>query len=671
MAALKIFGATGGTPESVSIEALNYAIAMGFPIINNSWGGSPYSNALFEALQNGETNGNLFICSAGNYGYDNDIYPYYPATYPLSNIISVANTDRNDALYVDANNWGSHYGATTVDIAAPGTNIFSTLPNNTYGNDTGTSMAAPHITGACALLWELYPTKTYAEIKSAILNSVDLTPAMAGKCVSNGRLNLHKTLEYFNVVSSCREQDSLALVSLYHATNGPNWTNTWDLNQPMNGWYGVTLNGEGCVTVLSLVNNQLNGNIPPQIGSLSNLINLNLSNNQLRGDIPPQIGNLNSLINLYLFNNQLSGNIPSQIGDLSSLTILSLGSNQLSGSIPPELGNLTNLYRLYLTGNQLSGSIPSQIGNLSNLEDIRLYSNQLSGSIPPELGNLSNLALLYLSFNQLSSSIPSTLGNLSNLNILDLSSNQLSGSIPSALGNLSNLSFLAIDNNQLSGCYDENVTSLCSQIFTSNLYISNGNNFDATWEDCCNTGAGTCIPDNLCRQSDSLALVALYNATTGANWTNTWDLNQSIDTWYGVALDENGCVSCIDMDGYFDCIDNDNSTGNNLLGSLPAEMGDFDALVFLDLSANQLNGSIPNQISNLIDLTYLNLENNNLSGSIPLTFGDLNELTYLNLSFNQLSNNIPPELGNSNNLKALNFWKFKQFIIAHFSLQST
>jgi len=268
-------------------------------------------------------------------------------------------------------------------------------------------MATPHVTGACALLMEAYPDKSYLEIKDAILNTATTTPALlTGKCTSDGRLNLYEAMNYLGPLTpqpmSCRERDSLALVALYNATGADiYWFETWDFSQPMNSWWGVTVNGEGCVTELNLSGNDLYGIIPLKIGNLDDLISLDLSYNQLTGGIPSELGNLDNLTYLNLNDNQLNGNIPSELGNLNNLTILWLTSNEFSGSIPPEFGNLSNLINLDLNHNQLNGNIPLELGNLSTLQVLVLSNNQLSGNIPPELGNLNNLIALYLSNNQI------------------------------------------------------------------------------------------------------------------------------------------------------------------------------------------------------------------------------------------------------------------------------
>ena len=150
---------------------------------------------------------------------------------------------------------------------------------------------------------------------------------------------------------------------------------------------------------MGLSGNQLTGNIPPEIGNLTNLSSLSLGFNHLTGNIPPEIGNLTNLSSLDLGSNQLTGNIPPEIGNLTNLSSLWLEYNQLTGNIPPEIGNLTSLEHLYVGANQLTGNIPPEIGNLTNLSQLSISSNQLIGNIPPEIVNLTSLWLLYINDN--------------------------------------------------------------------------------------------------------------------------------------------------------------------------------------------------------------------------------------------------------------------------------
>lgn len=232
-----------------------------------------------------------------------------------------------------------------------------------------------------------------------------------------------------------------ALVALYNATNGPNWTNNngWSTttNNVHNGWAGVSVDS-GHVVGLILSQNGLAGPLPAALGDLSHLKNLQLSNNQLTGPIPSQLGNLSQLNIIVVSNNLLTDSIPSQLGDLNNLTTLYLNNNALNGSIPSKLGDLSSLTDLNLANNALTGPIPNELGDLSNLKYLQIHNNNLTGSIPPQLGNLSQLEWLRLWGNELTGTIPAALGNLSNLSWLELTNNKLSGTIPQAVINLIN-----------------------------------------------------------------------------------------------------------------------------------------------------------------------------------------------------------------------------------------
>ena len=183
---VKIFGRTGHTNEATVLRGLAYAEKMGARLTTNSWGGIQ-SKAMEEAYAGTSA---LHFASAGNSGRDNDIQPHFPGSYPSDNIVAVAATDHKDIL-------GSFscYGKTTVDIAAPGQNILSTLPGHRYKEFSGTSMATPHVAGAAALILSEYPDATNAEIKARLLESSDPLPELQDKTVSGGRLNAFKALE--------------------------------------------------------------------------------------------------------------------------------------------------------------------------------------------------------------------------------------------------------------------------------------------------------------------------------------------------------------------------------------------------------------------------------------------------------------------------------------------
>ena len=140
------------------------------------------------------------------------------------------------------------------------------------------------------------------------------------------------------------ETDREALVALYNATDGENWnqSDNWLSDAPLGEWKGV-LTDDRRVVVLYLGDNGLTGEIPPELGSLSNLTDLSLHGNDLSGAIPAELGSLSNLAELDLRNNALSGAIPAELGNLSNLAGLDLRNNALSGAIPAELGSLSNV----------------------------------------------------------------------------------------------------------------------------------------------------------------------------------------------------------------------------------------------------------------------------------------------------------------------------------------
>ncbi len=187
--ALKFLGSSGTGPISLSIEAVQYAVKNGAKIINNSYTGGGFLRSMYSTISAANEAGVLMICAAGNEYNNNDSNPSYPANYGLPNVISVGATDSTDG-------WAafSNYG-NTVHIAAPGKDILSTIPSNRYVTRNGTSMAAPMVSGAAALLLGLNPQMTAAEVRTLLLNSVDIRSSLYGKVSTSGRLNVQKALE--------------------------------------------------------------------------------------------------------------------------------------------------------------------------------------------------------------------------------------------------------------------------------------------------------------------------------------------------------------------------------------------------------------------------------------------------------------------------------------------
>jgi subtilisin family serine protease/fibronectin type 3 domain-containing protein len=187
--ALKFLDSDGYGSESDAIDALGYAVANGATIVNASWGGDPFSHAMYDALSAARDAGLVFVAAAGNgnwlgIGQDNDASPFYPASYDLDNVIAVAATDHNDDRAIFSN-----YGATTVDLGAPGVNILSTVPGSSYSTSSGTSMAAPHVAGVVALVRDLHPDWTYRQAIDQVLATTDPIEALEGITVTGGRLN--------------------------------------------------------------------------------------------------------------------------------------------------------------------------------------------------------------------------------------------------------------------------------------------------------------------------------------------------------------------------------------------------------------------------------------------------------------------------------------------------
>ena len=203
--------------------------------------------------------------------------------------------------------------------------------------------------------------------------------------------------------------DRNALIALYNATGGQNWRNNanWLSEEPLGDWEGVTTDDRGRVIQLHLVEQQLNGSLPFEMGDLTELKWLSIARNpNLTGAIPPEMAGLTKLEVLYLWENDLTGPVPTWLGGLIELQQLSLGHNRLSGPIPAELRSLVSLDTLYLAGNELTGTIPEWMGELSSLTRLFLHDNRLSGRLPGSLVNLQQLEYLYLKDNQFSGCMP-------------------------------------------------------------------------------------------------------------------------------------------------------------------------------------------------------------------------------------------------------------------------
>ena len=473
----------------------------------------------------------------------------------------------------------------------------------------GTSQASPHVAGMAALVRQRFASYTPAEVADYLEGNAEQreTPDP-----NNTWGHGFSRLPSPQVSETLKEEERDALVALYNATGGPNWTNNanWVSGLPVSRWQGVTTDPSGRVVGLFLPGNGLAGEIPSELGSLANLTLLILAGNELSGEIPEELGSLTKLKELNLTRNQLTGMIPSELENLTSLSILALGGNQLTGVIPSRLGDLTNLTGLYLWDNELNGQIPAQLGDLANLTELYIWGNELGGEIPEELGSLTKLEELHLDLNQLTGMIPSELENLTSLSNLALGGNQLTGAIPSRLGNLTNLTGLYLWDNEFNGEIPEELGSL------TKLEILSLRSNQLTGE----------IPAQL---GDLANLTELYL------WRNELG---------GEIPGELGSLTKLEILSL---------SSNQLTGEIPEELGSLTKLEILSLRSNQLTGEIPAQLGDLANLTELYLWRNELTGEIPAQLGDLTNLTRLNLRGNEFTGEIPEELGDLANLTAL------------------
>jgi subtilisin family serine protease len=189
--ALRFFDDAENGYVSDAVECFDYARANGAHIINASFGSPSYSSSFFSAINSCRNAGIIVVAAAGNDGLDTDTTPYYPACYNLDNIVALSATTRTDTLASYSN-----YGATSIDLAAPGSDLYTTYNSSdaSYVRNSGTSFAAPVTAGAFALLKARYPADSHLQLIERVLSTVDPLPSLSGKTITGGRLNLASAL---------------------------------------------------------------------------------------------------------------------------------------------------------------------------------------------------------------------------------------------------------------------------------------------------------------------------------------------------------------------------------------------------------------------------------------------------------------------------------------------
>ena len=285
------------------------------------------------------------------------------------------------------------------------------------------------------------------------------------------------------------EADRKALRALYDATDeflliddagqqvDSGWarSDNWMTDEPLSEWYGVVTDEAGRVTELNLRENHLTGELPRELGDLTELVVLDLGAGpqnptffndhchnlphsrcgSLGGLVPPELGNLTKLEVLRLDFNFLVGTLPPQLGQLVNLRVLDLTANDFEGPVPPQWGNLSKLEELDLI---IEGPLPPEIGGLTSLEYLNLYG--ITEEIPPEFWSLTSLETLRLGVHRAGRryshvEIPPEIGNLANLESLYLAG--FSGEVPAELGNLANLETLIFAGDNMTGCVPANL----------------------------------------------------------------------------------------------------------------------------------------------------------------------------------------------------------------------
>ncbi|XP_057498333.1 receptor-like protein kinase HSL1 [Actinidia eriantha] len=367
--------------------------------------------------------------------------------------------------------------------------------------------------------------------------------------------------------------------------------------------------------ILWLTQCNLVGPIPDSLGRLTRLTDLDLALNSLNGPIPSSFTELTSVVQIELYNNSLTGELPAfGWSNMTALRLLDASMNGLNGTIPDELCSLP-LESLNLYENQFEGNLPETVAKSPNLYELRLFRNRLTGYLPRDLGKNSPLLWVDVSSNQFSGEIPVGLCENGVLEELLIIHNSFSGEIPASLGECQSLTRLRLGNNKFSGKVPAAIWGL-PRVYLLEL---SENSFSGE------------IAKTIAGASNLSALILSRNKFSG-------DIPEEIG-WLENLMEFTG-------------------SDNHFTGSLPVSIVKLDQLGTLDLHNNGLSGEFPIGIHSWKKLNELNLADNDFSGNIPDEIGALSVLNYLDLSGNQFSGKIPLGLQNLklNQLNLSNNW---------------
>jgi subtilisin family serine protease len=394
---VEFMGADGSGSVSNFIQALNYAVQHGAKITNNSWEGAPYSAALYGAFQNAQQHGVICVAAAGNEGSNDDWNPDYPASLStnLNNVVTVAATDNRNQLASFSN-----FGTRSVDLAAPGVNILSTLPYNNYGAMSGTSMAAPEVAGAMALVWSLHPTWSYTQVINQVLNTTQKLPSLQGKVKTGGLLDLAAAVGYG---SSTSNPTSPVVTNVTAQSSGAGAFNSLvvTFNQPINlnsvGYWDVALTnrwGQGISLWASAVGNsgnqiQLHFANQTIVGNYKLSITSNV--HDTHGDAVKPYQSLITLQSAKTYSNWSASTIPVKGTMVSSITVppgTTIGNIQLNLNVSFPYDKSLYIYLISPSGKTIALDYDrgGWRSNLSNTTFSETASRPISSGQAPFTG---------------------------------------------------------------------------------------------------------------------------------------------------------------------------------------------------------------------------------------------------------------------------------------------
>ena len=393
--------------------------------------------------------------------------------------------------------------------------------------------------------------------------------------------------------------DREILEAVYEATGGHGWTDNtnWLSDASLSEWYGVSTDGNGRVTHLDLLENELTGAIPAEIGGLEQLDLLRTSYNSISGPIPAELGKLTRLARLELNNNEHEGGLPPEMGGMQTLDYLDVAhNNDIVGTVPHSFAGL-ELSTFYSTSTDLCvpPSLRAWFDGIPRTDNPTPCTARITFD-PPSLyfGNLGDTATL-------SATAISAEGDT----LQDAAVTWASADTEIA----------SVDTKGLVTAIAYGTTQITA---TAGLL------------------SGAAEVEVVFVLSDREVLEILYASTGGENWTDTtnWMSDEPLSEWYGVQTNETGKVVGLSL------------ANNNLTGSIPDELGELGDLATLDLGRNTLSGPVPGHLGNLPQLRNLLLHGNALEGVLPRDLGYMTGLRYLHIGDNKLSGVVPGSFAN-------------------------